>query len=179
MDDILGRVFSYILLIFGLFFVAPLFVFLNADITTRNYVNTCVNEFTEEARAGGVITKADYNQLVNRLTASGDTYIITMEHKSKILVPDEDGNYQTVYESHPTNEILSILFGYGSDGEPGSADDVPEGEDYVMKNGDYLTITAKSNSPSIGTRFYSGIRFQSGGIKLRASAGGIVGKTAR
>lgn len=71
MEDVIGRSFSYMILLFGFFLLVPLFLFLNMDMTSRNYVNTAVNEFVEQARADGVIRKSDYRILADELYISG------------------------------------------------------------------------------------------------------------
>ncbi|MCD8082188.1 MAG: hypothetical protein LUE86_01350 [Clostridiales bacterium] len=179
MDDTIGRTFAYMLIGFGFFILAPILIFLNSDITARSYINTAITEFTENARADGVLRKSDYNQLVTRLNASGNTYVIRIEHKSRTAVPAESGNgYETAYRSYNINDIFAVWDGYGEDMEPGTSDDV-DGADYWMKDGDYLSISIVSHSSTLGSRVFGSLIGQPQGMKLIASSGGMIGNTGR
>ena len=68
MEDIIGKTTSYILLIFGFFFLVPLFLAVNLEYTTRNYISSTVNTFTETARTSGILRKEDYSNMVEGLT---------------------------------------------------------------------------------------------------------------
>lgn len=173
MDDVLGRSFSYMLLIFGFFFLVPLLLFANADISNRSYVGQALNEFVGEARESGEITQEGYQRLMNKLIATGEGYQISAEHRSKVTVYDGT-EYQSSYRSYNYNDILSVMEGYGEDMEPGTADDTGKGS-YPMKRGDYFTVTVKSNGPTLGSRFLAAILPGHQGLKLVCTSGGIVG----
>lgn len=179
MEDIIGKTTSYILLIFGFFFLVPLFLAVNLEYTTRNYISSTVNTFTETARTSGMLRKEDYSNMVDRLNSTGNSFSIRLEHKAKVAVPNEaDEGYQISYLPYSLQDVYAEWEGVGKDMIPNTEDDT-EGKGYQMKDGDYLTISVVSNESTLAGRFLGILSGHPEGMKVSASAGGIVGKTAR
>ncbi len=177
MEDVVGRVFAPIFLIIAITLIPLVFVFSGLDLTQRSYVQETVDNYASEIRSTGVISKANYEKFIMDLQKTGMIFDINVVHKSKTVVPYGDGDYRTAFRSYGKDDILSYIEGYGDDMIPNTADD-NEGYDYVMKNGDFITIKITSVEGTPGTK-YLGLLNGSGsrGIKLSASSGGMVGNT--
>ena len=65
-----------------LMFVFPLMsVAERSDDMSQLAVQTAVTEFVDNARSVGKITADNYNKLVSKLHATGNTYDVQIEHK--------------------------------------------------------------------------------------------------
>ena len=113
------------------------------DDISQLAVETAVSNFVDDSRAIGKITVQNYEELVNALNATGNSYDIELEHK----VLDENVGKKTawtssqvigenVYYSVYTSQILDTLMG-------------DNGKDYAMKEGDILSCTVKNTNQTI------------------------------
>ncbi len=145
MGDTLMTVIAIFLAVILMFLFPMLSVSERADDISQLAVETAVSNFVDNSRAIGKITIENYEQLVNALNATGNSYDIELEVKKL----DENVGKKTawlngsvvgenVYYSVYTSQILETLLGEGNNGE-----------DYVMKEGDILSCTAKNNNTTI------------------------------
>ena len=177
MDDIVGRLAAGIFLIIALILIPIVWVFSNLDLSQHSAVNNIVNSYTEEIRTTGVISKANYEDFIRRLQQTGMTFDISVLHKSKAAVPGDSANSYTIaYRSYNKNDILGVIEGYGADGEPNTSDDETP-RDYIMKSGDQISITVQSIEETSGSKYIRLLTNGSSAIRLKASAGGMVGNT--
>ena len=143
MGDTLMTVVAIFLAVILMFLFPMLSVSERTDDISQLAVETAVNNFVDNSRAIGKITIENYEQLVNSLNATGNSYDIEMEHK----VLDENIGKKTawtkgevigenVYYSVYTSQILDELIG-----------DNPS--DYVMKEGDLLSCSVKNTNTTI------------------------------
>ena len=113
------------------------------DDISQLAVETAVSNFVDDSRAIGKITVQNYEELVNALNATGNSYDIELEHK----VLDENIGKKTawtssqvigenVYYSVYTSQILDTLMGDNS-------------RDYAMIEGDILSCTVKNTNQTI------------------------------
>jgi ABC-type glycerol-3-phosphate transport system permease component len=185
MDDVFGRIFSYLVIIFAMFVIPLVWIFNNADMTQQSYISEQVQTFTSKARSTGCITKDEYRQFAENIGACGNAYQIKILHESKVSTPleDKDGNtiknkYRTSFRSYNLDDIVNTIEGLGNDGEPGTLDDETP-SDYIMKDGDYITVSVKSVNSTEGSALLGMLSGHASGIKIVASAGGMVGNTQR
>lgn len=148
MGDTLMTVIAIFLAVILMFLFPMLSVSERADDISQLAVETAVSNFVDNSRAIGKITIENYEQLVNALNATGNSYDIELEVKKL----DENVGKKTawlngsvvgenVYYSVYTSQILETLLGNPSSGiDP---------EDYTMKEGDILSCTAKNNNTTI------------------------------
>jgi len=111
------------------------------DDISQLAVETAVTNFVDNSRSIGKITIENYDQLINSLNATGNSYDVEMEVK----VLDENVGKKTawtngqvigenVYYSVYTSQILDTLLA-----------DNP----YLLKEGDIISCTAKNNNTTI------------------------------
>ncbi len=177
MDDIVGRIAAGVLIAVSLTLIPLVWVFNNFDLAQRSYVNNVVDSYVGEVRSTGEITEENYNQFLRDLSKSGMMFDIEIIHKSKTLVPaeagDKNGDYRTSYRSYNKDDIFEYM---NLDAHTGTDD----AYDYIMKDGDSITIKVTSITDTEGSKFLRMIT--SGGVnatKLTASSGGMIGNTKR
>ena len=146
MGDTLMTVVAIFLAVILMFLFPMLSVSERTDDISQLAVETAVTNFVDNSRAIGKITIENYDQLVNALNATGNSYDVEMEVK----VLDENVGKKTawtngevigenVYYSVYTSQILETLLG----------NDTVPGKDYVMKEGDIIACTAKNTNQTI------------------------------
>lgn len=153
MGDTLMTVIAIFLAVILMFLFPMLSVSERADDISQLAVETAVSNFVDNSRAIGKITIENYEQLVNALNATGNSYDIELEVKKL----DENVGKKTawtngqvigenVYYSVYTSQILDTLIGNNP-------------TDYLMKEGDILACTVKNNnttfSQTLRSVFYS------------------------
>ncbi len=131
-----------------LMFIFPLMEMANkSDEVSQTVVQTVVANFVNKTATQGKITQDNYNELITKLSATGNSYDIQIE--AQIL--DENSTRKTIslyknllgeakYYSVYTNTIL--------DGIKNS----PNGE-YLLKKDDYIIVSVKNTNQTIGTQF--------------------------
>ena len=158
--------------IVALFLVPVILISLKTEDAVQSFVQAEAEQFVDESRAAGYISPENYLTFVNSIGRAG-TFEVELEHRSETAYPvteDEAGNpadghaYRTGYKSYYREEILDEMFGGGSD------------EPYLMKNGDYLTVTVKGTGSSI-TNAFTRMFLGSGSGGTMAVYGGMVGAT--
>ncbi|CDC77958.1 putative uncharacterized protein [Clostridium sp. CAG:465] len=96
MEDNLQRFFSILISVL-IFFILPLYItFEKIDDISYSLALKITSSFVDEVTAKGYISEEMYNNFVSRLSVTGNTYDIKMEHVSKKYEPayyvyDDDG----------------------------------------------------------------------------------------
>lgn len=104
MDDNLQRVFSVLLSVIILF-ILPLYItFEKIDDISYSLALKITSNFVDNVNAKGYVTEEMYNDFVSRLTVTGMTYDIKMEHVAK--------KYTPVYYAYNENNVLLNTFDY-------------------------------------------------------------------
>lgn len=140
--------------IIGIFLaVILMFIFPIMEMTGKNdeisqtIVQVAVSDFVNKVSTQGKITQFDYNELVHKLYATGNSYDIQIEAKILDDNPRRDvttanseelGEYK--YYSVYTNAILEKVLG-------------EDNGEYVLKKDDYIVVTAKNTNITIATQF--------------------------
>lgn len=165
-EDPIGSVFALLILIFGISILPMILIQNNVDAQSRSAAEALVQDFADNARSTGYITKEGYDKFKSDLVATGYSYHVEMLHRSKIVVPngkDASGNYlyTTAYNAYNFNDILDIMEVSGR---------------YSMKDGDFFQIKLTTTGDTKGSTYLSGILGGSG-QKMTIPAGGLVGNT--
>lgn len=168
-DKIIG-----VFLIIALMIFTPLMLLeLHSDQVAQSYVNDAVEEFINKSCASSVISSTSYEEMVNRLDATGITYDIYLVHEKEQVEPEVDNNnnlvtnsYVQYYEEYRGEEIYDTLF----------PDDGTEGiQRYYLNNGDYIRVVVENTSSTTGSRMFSSIMSSHSGKTVFCSYGGYVG----
>jgi len=131
-----------------LMFIFPLMVTANQnDEIAQIAVQSIVAEFTNKVAQEGKVTYASYDEFVQKLHATGNSYEIEMETKildenpgKKTTTASQDMIGENVYYSEYTTVIEDKLLD-------------PDGDQtYYLKKGDYITVTVKNTNITMGTQ---------------------------
>lgn len=160
-----------------LMFIFPLMsIAERSDDIAELTVQTAVNDFVDTARSTGKITLENYNKMISKIEATGNTYDVELEVK----VLDENVGKKSawtngsvigenIYYSVYTSQIMSYIAS-----TTGEGDGV-----YTMKEGDIISASAKNNnytlSQTIRGVFYS--ISGNGTYQISAQASGLVSAT--
>lgn len=147
MGDTLMTVIAIFLAVILMFLFPMLSVSERTDDISQLAVETAVTNFVDNSRSIGKVTVANYEQLVNALNATGNSYDVEIE----IKVLDENVGKKTawtngqvigenVYYSVYTSQVLDTLL---------------QDEDYLMKEGDIISCSAKNDNTTLSQTFRS------------------------
>lgn len=166
MFDIVGKAWAFM---FGtlIIFLGTLTLFAQKqDTMVQNYVNSSVNEFVDVSRATGTITRSQYEEFIQKLDNTKNTYNIQIEHyKEKTAPTENEYDYQVYYDTHTREEILNALYDKTTDYR------------YKMSNGDFLRVTVENSNPTLGRKLLGIMtgRPTSAGGQIYSSTGGYIG----
>lgn len=128
-------------------FIFPLMEFAGkTDEVGQTVTQVVVSDFVNKVAKQGKITQFDYNELVQKLSATGNSYDIQIEAQilddnprraTTTTSSDTVGEYK--YYSVYTNEILEKV-------------NSSENGEYLLKKDDYIVVTVKNTNITIGTQ---------------------------
>lgn len=145
MENILSGLIAPFLLCIALILVPVTDITLQADRVSQNVVDNAVQEFVDNARSSGKITHVEYEQLMGRVNAALPLSDVSILYGEKSAVPgDEPQTYEVYHEHVPMEAILDTLY-----------PDVGSYGDFLMKDGDYLSVTVKNTTDTLGTKLLS------------------------
>ena len=145
--------------IIGIFLaVILMFVFPLMEIAGKNdemsqtVAQVAVSDFVNKVASTGKITEFDYNELIQKLYATGNSYDIQIEAK---IIDDNPRRATTTtssgllgeykYYSVYTNTILEKIRDNAIKNGEGTGE-------YVLKKDDYIIVTVKNTNITIGTQ---------------------------
>lgn len=138
MGDSLSLVFSMIVAILIMFMFPMMDSWERQDDLSYMTAYTATVDFVDGVRNTGVLTRSMLSSFMNKLSATGNSYDIVLEHREYKIVPSVGGGSEVVYLNHYTNEIdQSIL--------PGTS-----GE-YYFNKGDYFYVSVKNTNKTQAT----------------------------
>ena len=124
-------------------FVFPLMAIANQnDDITQTSVQTLVSDFVNTCAKEGKITQNNYDNLIQKLHATGNTYSVELEVQILDDNPSKKGQNinvigENIYYSEFTNTIESKL---------------KEDSVYKMKQGDYILAKVQNTNVTFGTQ---------------------------
>lgn len=173
MDDILSAVIG-IAIAAILMFLFPLITMADrSDDVSQLAVKIATSEFANDVMSVGKITSERYDQLINNLGSTGNTYNVEIEAKildenSSRLTTYSDSSQagQNVYYSIFTSQILETI----------DKEDV-----FYLKEGDIISVSVKNESQTIAQQlknfFYTVVGKDT--YIIAASNGGLVTVTGK
>lgn len=157
-----------------LLFIVPLVTLTNRnDNVTQENVKLIVEEFVTEIKNTGKLSKTAYQNLENRLVATGNTYDIEVEIHHLDENPGKktaQANYtkigENVYYTEYTTQVLNKI-GIG---------DTASGDTMLLKEGDMVYVSVKNeNSTAAQTLKSSLFNYSNAGeYVISASSSGMV-----
>lgn len=163
-----------------LLFIVPLVTLSNrVDNVTQEDIRLIVEETVTEVKNTGKLTRAIYQNLENRLAATGNTYDIEIEIQHLDENPGKktaQANYtkigENVYYSEYTTQVLRQIGIKTNNNETVNASD----DTMLLKEGDIIYISAKnSNSTQAQTLKSSFLSFSNAGENvIEASSSGMI-----
>jgi len=140
-----------LMVIIGIFLaVILMFIFPLMEIGGKNdeisqtVVQVVVSDFVNKVATQGKITSFDYDELVQKLHATGNSYDIQIE--AKIL--DDNPRRATT----TGNNSLLGEYKYYSVYTNTILDEIEQNEEYLLKNDDYIVVTVKNTNITMGTQ---------------------------
>lgn len=124
-------------------FVFPLMATANQnDSITQTSIQSLVSEFVNTASKEGKITKDNYDEFVQKLYATGNSYDIELEVQVLDDNPGKKGQNinvigENIYYSVYTNTIIESL---------------DNTQNYMLKQGDYFIVTVNNTNVTMGTK---------------------------
>jgi len=117
------------------------------DELSQIAIQTIVADFTNKVAQEGKITQASYDEFIQKLYATGNTFEVELETKILDENPGKKTNFTTqdmigenVYYSEYTTMIEEKLM------------DPDCEQTYYLKKGDYITVTVKNTNITMGTQ---------------------------
>lgn len=153
-------------------FVFPLMATANQnEAITQSSVQAIVSDFVNTAAKEGKITTSNYDNFVQKLYATGNTYSIEMEVQILDDNPGRKGENinvigENIYYSEFTNAIEN---------------EVKENGSYKLKQGDYVKAKVQNTNVTFGTQLKNFMYTVVGKdtIAIEASASALVTTTGR
>lgn len=128
-----------------LMFVFPLMTLSDTqDDISQVAVQSLVSEFINNAATKGKITQDDYTSFISKLSATGNTYSVELEHKVMTTNPNKGASDQL-----GENLYYSV---YNSTIVDSETTGVRNNKEYLMKKGDYIIATVKNTNTTIGSQ---------------------------
>lgn len=114
------------------------------DEIAQTVAQVAVSDFVNKTATQGKITLFDYNELVQQLYATGNTYDIQLEVK---IIDDNSRRVTTTGNSNLVGE-----YKYYSVYTNTIMEELKEDGEYKLKNDDYIAVTVKNTNITIGTQ---------------------------
>ena len=164
MEDILGKIISYLLMVFALF-IAIMSLLTGVDRTMDIYITNKATSFVDVCCTTGRVEPENYEAFCQSIYKIGNYDIELCHGKRLALWSDEDGEASVSYKETYTEEILAKM--YESDEDVNKA--------YVLSNGDYIKITIRKESKGLSGGLYQFFLNRDSKSNLLVNYSGIVG----
>ena len=140
MGDSLNVIFATIVAAIIMFLFPMLDTWERQDDLSYMAAYTAVVDTVDAVRNTGRLTDDMYNDLLSVITTTGNRFQIQMEHRQYVIVPKETDDYEMVYVTHYTDEILNDL------------QDASKSNEYIEFNkGDFFYISIKNTNKTQAT----------------------------
>lgn len=129
-----------------LMFILPLTIMANKnDEISQTAVQVAVSDFVDTVTNQGKITEFDYNKLVQKINATGNTFDIQMEAQ---IIDDNPRRATSTSDSSQTGE-----YKYYSVYTNTIMDKIEKDGSYDLKKDDYVIVSVKNTNITLGTQF--------------------------
>ena len=155
---IIDEVIATLLAVF-LIFTGPLYnTFKEIDTVADTYTKNAVSYFQKEVRKDGYVDKKTYSKFLTELSKSGRVYKIELKHSSKLVYPQDGGDYKVCFIDYGTKQILKAA----------------ENDKYKMKYGDDFSIKVTETNIAPSRLLVSMLAGTNNTTKLTFIGGGMV-----
>ena len=162
MSDILGKIFSYILMTFALF-IAVMSLLSGIDRVMDSYIMNKTTSFVDVCRTTGRIDPNNYEMFCDSVYRIGK-YDIEICHRKRIALW-VDGKSEVTYKDFYDEEILSKMY------EESETENFP----YILNNGDHIKVTIRKENNGFSGGFYDFFLNNSNQSTLLVNYSGVVG----
>lgn len=153
-------------------FIFPIMATANQnDNITQTAVQSIVSDFVNTSAKEGKITNSNYDQFIQKLNATGNTYAVELEVQHLDDNPGNKGSGidvigENIYYSVYTNNIVNELVN-------------PESYSYKLNKGDYVKAKVENTNITFGTQMKNFLYSIMGKdtIAIEASASALVTTT--
>jgi len=114
------------------------------DEISQTVVQVVVSDFVNKVATQGKITEFDYDELVQKLHATGNSYDIQIEAK---ILDDNPRRSTTTGDSNLLGE-----YKYYSVYTNTILEELENEQEYLLKNDDYIVVTVKNTNITMGTQ---------------------------
>ncbi len=151
MTDTLMEIIGIFLAVLIMFIFPVVAIASQHDEIAQTTVETALADFVNTISEKGKVTQFDYNDLVQKITATGNSFDIQIElqvlddnPERKTVTTDKTIKGENLYYSVYTENITSKIAEKINKGENG---------EYNLKKDDYIIVTVKNTNVTIGTQF--------------------------
>ncbi len=151
MTDTLMEIIGIFLAVLIMFIFPVVAVASQHDEIAQTTVETAVADFVNTIAEKGKVTTFDYNQLVQKISATGNNFDIQIElqllddnPERKTVITNKNTKGETLYYSIYTENITAKILDEIKNNENG---------EYNLKKDDYIVVTVKNTNVTIGTQF--------------------------
>ncbi len=137
-------------------------VFSRQDDMSYNLALRAATNFVDEVRATGKLTYDMYQELIQNLDATNNTYDIKLEAYKIYLVLQDDGTYKEEYIIEYTEDILNVM---REDGYT---------RVYDLDKGERFYVRIKNTNITKADAFLSSIKFFDTESKINIDYGGVI-----
>jgi len=181
MKDNLSIIFALIISVF-LVVLLPLYSILDRqDSMSYNVVLTQTTNFVDGIRNNGFLDLKSYNEYIQSLSSTGNTYKVTLEAYRKILIPETDaaGNvikdtYTEEIELYNTQDILEILEGKLEEDNVKLQETNKKAGVYLFNKNDEIYVKVYNTNTTAGSIIYKFIAGVDNSDVINISYGGII-----
>lgn len=105
--DSFGKIIEIMVTLVLLFLFPIYYLSLQQDAVCQSKVRTTTAYFVDSVRNQGYMTRNMYELFLRELDSTGQVYHVELTYYKKVEVQNEEGRYETHYESSYTNDLLS------------------------------------------------------------------------
>jgi hypothetical protein len=167
MGDSLSNIFAVIVALVMMFIVPLVDTWELQDNLSYVVTYAAVTDFVDTVRNTGYITLNNYTNLLNTLNATGNTFVVSMEHRAFLPEVSSDmientGKYTSAYLNTYTNTIVDVLKSNNGTGT------------YRLNKYDYFYVTVKNTNKTQASAINGIIAKDNSNFKIGCAYGGVV-----
>lgn len=148
-------------------FIVPIYQLAQKqDDISQIYVENETTKFVDSIRNSGYISREMYQDYVNKIDKTGNTYNIQICHSHKIVKPNFDDDTGTIlngYDSYFVNTYQDEVL-----------DAFDKGEDYKFNEGDYINVTVSNRNKTMAANLLFTLTHSNADVQVYVTYGGMI-----
>lgn len=136
MVEVIGKMFSYLMLAMAIFIITPMLISLGMDFYCCTRVSNAGREFIDSARAQSRITEENLNEFYREVYKFGGIEI-NIDYEQLVSYPEGSGKSTSDYIALSNDEVI---------------DKVYENHEFIMSKGDLIHLSIKQHTPGMAAR---------------------------